>query len=162
MRRSRAFVRLMNNREGDVHEYNANLALFRPRPSRALGPLLKHCAARFQSSAADLSDMRRSISWEVVNFTAEREVKFYDCCPEGYHSITFTLTARRNEHRTAELAMPIVCEWPAPARLASVSGPRPPGWREPSCETVRQAGVLRCGSRSRSAMSYGASSAHPR
>ena len=46
----------------------------------------------------------------MVNFTAEQQVKYYDCCPEPYHSIAFTLTTRRNEHRTAELAMPVVCE----------------------------------------------------
>lgn len=60
-------------------------------------------------AAADLSDLRKSREWEPLNFTAEREVKYYSCCAEPYHSLQFTLTARRNEHRTAELAMPIIC-----------------------------------------------------
>ncbi|XP_043239412.1 acetylcholine receptor subunit alpha-L1-like [Amphibalanus amphitrite] len=61
------------------------------------------------AAAADVSDLLQSSEWEVANFTAEREVKYYDCCPEAYHSITFMITARRNEHRTAELSVPIVC-----------------------------------------------------
>ena len=63
-----------------------------------------------QEAAADLTDLQEQREWEAVSLTAEREEKIYDCCPEPYHSVTFMLTARRNEHRNAELAVPIVCE----------------------------------------------------
>ena len=63
-----------------------------------------------QENAADLSDLQKQREWEALSLTAEREEKLYDCCAEPYMSVTFLLTARRNEHRNAELAVPVVCE----------------------------------------------------
>jgi hypothetical protein len=34
--------------------------------------------------------------WKVVNYSAETHKKYYECCPEPYHDVTFTIVIERN------------------------------------------------------------------
>ncbi|CAJ0594165.1 unnamed protein product [Cylicocyclus nassatus] len=33
--------------------------------------------------------------WEILDFTSKRSIFYYDCCPEPYYDITFTITLKR-------------------------------------------------------------------
>ncbi|VDN31433.1 unnamed protein product [Cylicostephanus goldi] len=33
--------------------------------------------------------------WEIIDFTSKRSIFYYDCCPEPYYDITFTITMKR-------------------------------------------------------------------
>ncbi|CAJ0594177.1 unnamed protein product [Cylicocyclus nassatus] len=33
--------------------------------------------------------------WEILDFTSKRSIFHYECCPEPYYDITFTITMRR-------------------------------------------------------------------
>ncbi|XP_064608745.1 acetylcholine receptor subunit alpha-like 1 isoform X2 [Liolophura sinensis] len=43
----------------------------------------------------DLTGYYQNVEWDIINVTARRNVKFYQCCPEPYPDITFNVTIRR-------------------------------------------------------------------
>ena len=48
-----------------------------------------------QEDKADLSDLIDNSNWKIVDNTAERIEKFYDCCPEPYISLSYNITVQR-------------------------------------------------------------------
>ncbi|XP_037072086.1 neuronal acetylcholine receptor subunit alpha-7-like [Pollicipes pollicipes] len=63
----------------------------------------------FTSYEPDVNELRPNREWQVVESKGTIKADFYDCCPEPYQSLNLTIIMRRNEHRTAELAMPVIC-----------------------------------------------------
>jgi hypothetical protein len=54
-----------------------------------------------EKEEADTTDYFKGVSdWELTGNTAEREVKYYDCCPEPYTSMTYNLSFKRKSHRS--------------------------------------------------------------
>jgi nicotinic acetylcholine receptor len=48
-----------------------------------------------QLAGMDLSDLNNSSGFEILSTTAQRNEKFYSCCPEPYPDITFNFTMKR-------------------------------------------------------------------
>jgi len=43
----------------------------------------------------DLSELHNSSGFEIVSTTAEKNVKYYSCCPDPYPDLTFNFTIKR-------------------------------------------------------------------
>lgn len=49
----------------------------------------------WQTKGLDLSQLHNSSGFEVVSTTAQRNVKYYSCCPDPYPDLTFNVTIKR-------------------------------------------------------------------
>jgi len=57
----------------------------------------------------DMSDYYQSVEWDILSIPAQKNVKYYDCCPEPYYDIYFNLTIRRKTlFYTVNLIIPCV------------------------------------------------------
>ncbi|KAK3605661.1 hypothetical protein CHS0354_032618 [Potamilus streckersoni] len=57
----------------------------------------------------DLRDFYQSNEWDILNATAQKNIKRYLCCPEPYPDITFNITIRRKTlFHTVNLIIPCV------------------------------------------------------
>jgi len=57
-----------------------------------------------KSSSIDISSYTMNKYWEMVNTSATRNEVFYECCPEPYLDISFTMTLRRRNPTTPTLS----------------------------------------------------------
>ncbi|CAD6216124.1 GSCOCG00004340001-RA-CDS [Cotesia congregata] len=48
-----------------------------------------------QSEQGDISNYQANGEFDLVNFTAQRNIEFYSCCPEPYPDITYAIRLRR-------------------------------------------------------------------
>ncbi|CAL8142889.1 unnamed protein product [Orchesella dallaii] len=48
-----------------------------------------------KTTSIDLTELNDSSGFEVLSTTAERNVRFYSCCPDPYIDLTFNMTIRR-------------------------------------------------------------------
>jgi nicotinic acetylcholine receptor, invertebrate len=46
-------------------------------------------------NAIDISELQQNQEWDLVNFSYQKNIKYYSCCPEPYPDITFNITLRR-------------------------------------------------------------------
>ena len=57
----------------------------------------------------DMSDYYTSVEWDVLAVPAQKNIKFYLCCPEPYYDIYFNITIRRKTlFYTVNLIIPCV------------------------------------------------------
>jgi hypothetical protein len=42
----------------------------------------------------DMSDYYESVEWDVLSIPAQKNIKYYECCPEPYYDIYFNITMR--------------------------------------------------------------------
>lgn len=49
----------------------------------------------FESTSADLTNLVFHNEWDVVSMKAQRNVLYYQCCPDPYPDITFSLEIKR-------------------------------------------------------------------
>ena len=49
----------------------------------------------FQSSSADLSEYSESAAWELLGVPGEFHSKRYNCCPNPYHDVTYSVRIKR-------------------------------------------------------------------
>jgi nicotinic acetylcholine receptor, invertebrate len=57
----------------------------------------------------DMSDYYESVEWDVLSILAQKNIKFYECCPEPYYDIYFNITIRRKTlFYTVNLIIPCV------------------------------------------------------
>lgn len=49
----------------------------------------------FESTSADLTNLVFHNEWDVVSMKAQRNVLYYQCCPDPYPDITFCLEIKR-------------------------------------------------------------------
>ena len=57
----------------------------------------------------DMSDYYQSVEWDVLEISAQKNVKYYDCCAEQYLDIYFNITIRRKTlFYTVNLIIPCV------------------------------------------------------
>jgi len=61
-----------------------------------------HIDLQFERANVDLSNFKGNTKWELVQAPAERHSKMYECCPEPYIDITYTLNIARRSHDTPE------------------------------------------------------------
>ena len=60
------------------------------------------------SSKTDLSNFKQGEEWKIVDTSEELEIKYYECCPEPYHSIFFHLVIERMaEYYVRNIIVPI-------------------------------------------------------
>ena len=43
----------------------------------------------------DISELQQNQEWDLVNFSYQKNTKYYTCCPEPYPDVTFNITLRR-------------------------------------------------------------------
>lgn len=48
-----------------------------------------------ETDEIDISNFQDHGGWKLIEQTAEEHIKYYECCPEPYYDITFTITLRR-------------------------------------------------------------------
>src|SRR4051812_47350270 len=57
----------------------------------------------------DMSDYYESVEWDILEVPAQKNIKFYKCCPEPYYDIYFNITIRRKTlFYTVNLIIPCV------------------------------------------------------
>jgi hypothetical protein len=50
----------------------------------------------YESVAFDVSNFIEHEEWELKEYSAEKNIQYYNCCPEPYHDIKFFYNIRRN------------------------------------------------------------------
>ena len=43
----------------------------------------------------DISELQQNQEWDLVNYSFEKNIKYYTCCPDPYPDVTFNITLRR-------------------------------------------------------------------
>lgn len=57
----------------------------------------------------DMSDYYQSVEWDILSISAQKNIKYYNCCPEPYFDIYFNITIRRKTlFYTVNLLIPCV------------------------------------------------------
>ena len=57
----------------------------------------------------DMSDYYQSVEWDILSIPAQKNIKYYNCCPEPYFDIYFNITIRRKTlFYTVNLLIPCV------------------------------------------------------
>lgn len=56
-----------------------------------------------------MSDYYQSVEWDVLEIPAQKNIKYYDCCPDSYLDVYFNITIRRKTlFYTVNLIIPCV------------------------------------------------------
>ena len=57
----------------------------------------------------DMTDYYDSVEWDILSIPAQKNIKYYECCPEPYYDIYFNITIRRKTlFYTVNLIIPCV------------------------------------------------------
>lgn len=56
-----------------------------------------------QETKADASELWDTTQWNLISNNFTREVKYYDCCPEPYVSLTYNLGIQRKSSTSSKI-----------------------------------------------------------
>jgi nicotinic acetylcholine receptor, invertebrate len=80
---------------------------------REINPIIRNDGSSVKlyevETGIDMSDYYESVEWAVLAITAQKNIKYYECCPEPYYDIYFNITIQRKTlFYTVNLIIPCV------------------------------------------------------